>query len=190
MAPRRTTDETRRISPPVRRPGHRADPPRHRALAEALGAGRARAPRERRHRTLLLGREQPAPCRRPAGARLRRRALGHLPPDPGPRRPSQKRRARHPDPLIPGPPEDCRQRRARPARQGQRRQARLPPRADAHARRPAVHRVQRRAGRRTAGPAYARCRAALEGPPAGRDASSRTAGSPSVTWRETARSTT
>ena len=80
----------------------------------------------------------------------------------------RKRRAGHPDPLIPGPPEDRRQRRARTARQGQRRQARLPPRADAHARRPAVHRVQRRAGRRAAGPAYARCRAALEGAPAGR----------------------
>ena len=169
---------------------HRADPPRHRALAEALGAGRARAPRERRYRTLLLGRQQPAPCRRRAGARLRRRALGHLPPDPGPRRPSQKRRAWHPHPLIPGPPEDRRQRRARAARQGQRRQARLPPRAPAHARRPAVHRVQRRAGRRAAGSASAHCRAALEGPPERRDASSRTAGSPSVTWPETGRSTT
>ena len=34
--------------------------------------------------------------------------------------------------------------------------------------RPPVHRVQRRAGRRAAGPARARCRAALEGAPAGR----------------------
>ena len=48
-------------------------------------------------------------------ARLRRRPLGNLPSDPGPGRPSQKRRAGHPDPLIPGPPEDRRQRRARPA---------------------------------------------------------------------------
>ena len=38
-------------------------------------------------------------------------------------------------------------------------------------------------------PARARCRAALEGAPAGRAASSRTAGSPSVTWPETGRST-
>ena len=49
----------------------------------------------------------------------------------------------HPHPLIPGPPEDCRHRRARTARQGQRRQAHLPPRADARACRPAVHRLQR-----------------------------------------------
>ena len=32
----------------------------------------------------LQGRQQPASRRRAAGARLRRRALGHLPPDPGP----------------------------------------------------------------------------------------------------------
>ena len=42
--------------------------------------------------------------------------------------------------------------RGRPS-QGRRGQARLPPRAPARARRPAVHRVQRRAGRRPAGPA-------------------------------------
>ena len=138
-------------------------------MAEALGAGRARAPRERRHRPLVLGRQQPAPCRRPAGARLRRRALGHLPPDPGPGRTGAKRRAWHPHPLVPGPPEDRRQRRARPAQEGRRRQARLPPRAPAHARRPAVHRVQRRAGRRAAGPADAHCRAALEGAPERRE---------------------
>ena len=133
-----------------------------------LGARRARAPRERRYRTLLRRREQPAPGRRGPGARLRRRALGHLPPDPGPGRTGPEGRARHPHPLVPGQEEDRRQRRARPARQGQRRQARLPPRADAHARRPAVHRVQRRAGRRAAGSADAHCRAALEGPPGGR----------------------
>ena len=34
--------------------------------------------------TLLPGRQQPAPRLRPAGEGLRRRALGHLPPDPGP----------------------------------------------------------------------------------------------------------
>ena len=138
----------------------------------------------------LLGREQPAPCRRAAGARLRRRALGHLPPDPGPGRTGAQGRAGHSHPLVPGPPEDRRQRRARAAQEGQRRQARLPPRADAHARRPAVHRLQRRAGRRAAGPAHTHGRAALEGAPAGRTASSRTAGSPSVTWRGTGRSTT
>ena len=90
-----------------------------------------------------------------------------------PGRPGAERRAGHPDPLIPGPPEDRRQRRARPARQGQRRQARLPPRAPAHARRPVVHRLQRRAGRRAAGSADAHCRAALEGAPAGREGAGR-----------------
>ena len=137
-------------------------------VAEALGAGRARAPRERRYEPLLQGREQPASRRRAAGARLRRRALGHLPPDPSPGRTGAQGRAGHSHPLVPGPPEDRRQRRARTAQEGQRRQARLPPRAPAHARRPPVHRVQRRAGRRAPGPARARCRAALEGAPAGR----------------------
>ena len=182
--------KTRRIPPPVRRGDHRADPPGHRALAEALGAGRARAPRERRYGPLLQGREQPASRRRAAGARLRRRALGHLPPDPSPGRTGPQGRAGHSHPLVPGPPEDRRQRRARTAQEGQRRQARLPPRAPPGARRPPIHRLQRRAGRRAAGPARARCRAALEGAPAGRAASSRTAGFPSVTWRGTARSTT
>ena len=86
----------------------------------------------------------------------------------GPGRTGPQGRAGHSRPLVPGPPEDRRQRRARSAQEGQRRQARLPPRAPAHARRPAVHRVQRRAGRRAPGPARARCRAALEGAPAGR----------------------
>ena len=94
-----------------------------------------------------------------------RRTLGNLPPDPGPGRPGPEGRAGHPHPLLPGPPEDRRHRRARAARQGQRRQARLPLRAPAQAVRPAVHRVQRRAGRRAPGPARAHGRAALEGPP-------------------------
>ena len=93
---RRQTDETRRISPPVRRCDHRADPPGHGTVAEALGAGRARAPRERRYRTLLLGREQPASRRRRTGARLRRRPLGNLPSDPGPRRPGAEGASRAP----------------------------------------------------------------------------------------------
>ena len=42
--------------------------------------------------------------------------------------------------------------------------------------RPAVHRVQRRAGRRAAGPAHTHCRAALEGPPAGRTGARRQRG--------------
>ena len=95
--------------------------------------------------------------------------LGHLPPDPGPGRTGAEGRAGHSHPLVPGPPEDRRQRRARPAQEGQRRQARLPPRAPPGARRPPIHRVQRRAGRRAAGPARARCRAALEGAPARRE---------------------
>ena len=49
-APRRKSYETRRIPPPVRRGDHRADPPGHSAVAEALGAGRARAPLQRRYR--------------------------------------------------------------------------------------------------------------------------------------------
>ena len=105
----------------------------------------------------------------PAGARLRRRALGNLPPDPSPGRTGAEGRAGHPHPLVPGPPEDRRHRRARPAQvrdnEGKRvyRYERMQ-----RACRPAVQRLQRRAGRRAAGPARARCRAALEGPPGGR----------------------
>ena len=102
----------------------------------------------------------------------------------------RKGRAGHSHPLVPGPPEDRRHRRARSAQEGQRRQARLPPRAPASALRPPIHRVQRRAGRRAARARQPHSRAALEGPPAGRAASSRTEGCPSVTWRATGRSTT
>ena len=173
-----------------RRGDHRADPPGHRALAEALGAGRARAPRERRYGPLLQGRQQPASRRRGPGARLRRRALGHLPPDPGPGRTGPQGRAGHSHPLVPGPPEDRRHRRARSAQEGQRRQARLPPRAPQGALRPPIHRVQRRAGRRAAGSCEPDARAALEGPPAGRAGPRGQRGCPSVTWRGTGRSTT
>ena len=89
-----------------------------RAVAEAVGAGRAGAAHERGHRPLLPGRQQPAPGRRSAGAGLRRRALGHLPPDPGPGRTGQEGRARHPHPLLPGQEADRRDRRARAARGG------------------------------------------------------------------------
>ena len=74
----------------------------------------------------------------PRHAALPRRALGHLPPDPGPGRPGPEGRARHAHPLISGPSENRRHRRARSARQGHRGQARLPLRAPPHARRPAV----------------------------------------------------
>ena len=111
-ARRRWTDEPRRIPPQVRRRDHRADQAGHRALAEALGTGRARHAHERRHGTLLPGRQQPAPRRRATGARLRRRALGHLPPDPGPGRTGQEGRARHPHPLLPGQEADRRHRRS------------------------------------------------------------------------------
>ena len=58
------------------------------------------------------------------------------------------------------------------------------------ARRPPIQRLQRRAGRRAPGPARARCRAALEGPPAGREGAPGQRGPRSATWRATARSTT
>ena len=167
----------------------RADPPGHRALAEALGAGRARAPLQRRYGPLLQGREQPASRRRAAGARLRRRALGHLPPDPSPGRTGAQGRAGHSHPLVPGQEEDRRQRRARTAKrdnEGKRvyrherlqapvvRQYNVFNAEQAEGCRPGPRPLPSRSGRCTSRP----------------NASSRTAGCPSVTWRGTARSTT
>ena len=123
------TDEDRRVPPPVRQRDHRADPPRDRSLAEAVGSGRTRPPLERRHRTPLRGRQQPAPRRRPAGPRLRRHAMGHLPPDPDPGGTGPEGRARHPHPRLPGPPEGGGEGRAGAARQGRGGQTHLPPRA-------------------------------------------------------------
>jgi len=132
-------------------------------VAEAVGAGRARDAHERGYRPLLPGRQQPAPRLRPAGAGLRRRALGHLPPDPGARRTGQEGRARHAHSLLPGQEADRRDRRAGSAEEGRRGQEGLPLREAQGAVRAPVHGVQRRAGRRAAQSLEPDARAALEG---------------------------
>ena len=132
------------------------------------GPGERGASLERGHRPPLRGGEQPAPRRGGRGEGLRRRPVGHLPPDPAQGRTGPEGGAGHPDPLLPGPPEGGGEGREGAARPGRRGRARLPARAARHPGGAAVHGVQRRAGRRAPAQERVAGRAALEGPPEGR----------------------